>query len=47
MFKKQALIVLLLTPLQTRVGVVGAVGKIPVFRPQGPQFDLRLCRDLN
>ena len=26
--------------------VVGAVGKISAFRPQGPQFDSRLCRDL-
>ena len=28
-------------------GMVGAVGKISAFRPQGPQFDPRLCRDLN
>ena len=28
-------------------GMVGAVGKISAFRPQGPQFDSRLCRDLN
>ena len=28
-------------------GVVGAVGKISALRPQGPQFDPRLCRDLN
>ena len=28
-------------------GMVGAVGKITAFRPHGPQFDSRLCRDLN
>ena len=27
--------------------MVGAVGKIFAFQPQGPQFNLRLCRDLN
>ena len=25
----------------------GAVGKISAYRPQGHQFDCRLCRDLN
>ena len=30
-----------------RAGMVGAVGKISAFRPQGPQLDPRLCRDLN
>ena len=29
------------------VGVVGTVGKISAFWPQGPQFDTRLCQDLN
>ena len=28
-------------------GMVGAVGKISAFRPQGPLFDSRLCRDSN
>ena len=28
-------------------GVVGAVGKISTFRPQGPRFDPNLFRDLN
>ena len=28
-------------------GVVGAVGKIPAFQPQGPRFDPRLCQELN
>ena len=28
-------------------GVVGTVGKISALRPQGPQFDFRLCQDLN
>ena len=28
-------------------GLVGAVGKISAFRPQGPQFDPLLCRNLN
>ena len=27
--------------------MVGAVGKISAFRPQGPQFDPQLCCDLN
>ena len=27
--------------------MVGAVGKISAFQPQGPQFDPRLCQDLN
>ena len=30
-----------------RAGIVGAVGKTSAFRPQGAQFDSRLCRDLN
>ena len=28
-------------------GLVGAVGKISASQPQGPQFDPRLCQDLN
>ena len=28
-------------------GAVCAVGKISAFQPQGPQFDPRLCQDLN
>ena len=32
---------------EASVTVVGAVGKISAFRPQGPQFETRLCRDLN
>ena len=30
-----------------RVGVVRTVGKISAFQSQGPQFDPRLCQDLN
>ena len=29
------------------VCVVGAIGKISAFRPQGPRYDSRLCRDSN
>ena len=36
-----------ITPFFFTAGVVSAVGKIYAFRPQGPQFDSRLCRDLN
>ena len=32
---------------KNRAGVVGAIGKISVFRPQGPRFDPRLCQDSN
>ena len=34
-------------PLFYWAGAVGTVGKISAFRPQGPQFDPRLCQDLN
>ena len=31
----------------SKAGMVGAVGKISAFQPQGPQFDPLLCQDLN
>ena len=41
------LLALLLSYILSWAGMVGAVGKISAFRPQDPQFDPRLCRDLN
>ena len=38
-------ILILFTSILRKADVVGAVGKVSAFRPQGPQFDPRLCQD--